>query len=204
MKGKRLVIASEVEDGAQFDEARLKSITGGDELSARKLYHDYSTFTPVCKIWLALNHLPEVSDYSDAFWRRVRAIPFTEGSTHHGKQTLKLSSTASAMASWLGWLKAASNGKPTGSKTPKAVLQASEDYRLDSDPLADFLLECCELGECFSVPGGVLYGADHAWRLRAGLSFKETLVSSDSARRPRTDLLKFAEAMESITQVLDC
>ncbi len=76
LAGRRFILASETNDGTRLNEARIKSLTGGDACTARFLHGEYFTFQPVGKIWLAFNHKPVVRDDSFAFWRRVRLIPF--------------------------------------------------------------------------------------------------------------------------------
>jgi putative DNA primase/helicase len=62
LKGKRFVVASEVNDGTRFDAARIKELTGGDTLSGTALYSSKFEFTPTHTLWLACNHLPEIKD----------------------------------------------------------------------------------------------------------------------------------------------
>ena len=53
LRGSRLVIASETEDGSRFAEVLLKLATGGDTLKARFLYAEYFEFRPQFKLWIA-------------------------------------------------------------------------------------------------------------------------------------------------------
>ena len=45
--------ASEVNEGTRLNEARLKMLTGGEEIAARFLYGEFFTFRPKLKLWLA-------------------------------------------------------------------------------------------------------------------------------------------------------
>jgi putative DNA primase/helicase len=76
MVGRRLVTASETNEGSRLNEARVKMLTGRDPVTARFLNREFFTFVPVAKYFLAVNHKPLVKDYSYGFWRRVRLIPF--------------------------------------------------------------------------------------------------------------------------------
>ena len=49
--GKRFVTAQESREGAQFDEALIKALTGGDLITARFLHKEFFTFRPTWKIW---------------------------------------------------------------------------------------------------------------------------------------------------------
>ncbi|MEA3288263.1 MAG: phage/plasmid primase, P4 family, partial [Candidatus Marinimicrobia bacterium] len=72
----RLVTASESGQSKRLNEERIKSITGGDEVTARKLYEEFETWTPQFKIWFAVNTLPEIKGTDDGIWRRIKVIPF--------------------------------------------------------------------------------------------------------------------------------
>jgi putative DNA primase/helicase len=76
LRGKRIVVASEANDGTRFDAARIKELTGGDTLSGTALYKSKFEFTPTHTLWFACNHLPEIKDATLAMWSRVKTIPF--------------------------------------------------------------------------------------------------------------------------------
>ena len=59
LEGARLVLASEVEQGRKWATARIKTLTGGDGVTARYLHENFFTFQPVCKIFIAANCRPE-------------------------------------------------------------------------------------------------------------------------------------------------
>jgi P4 family phage/plasmid primase-like protien len=77
LKGARLVTASESEEGRKLATALVKTITGGELVTARFLYQSEFEYRPVLKMWLATNHKPVVRDNSRGFWRRITLIPFT-------------------------------------------------------------------------------------------------------------------------------
>lgn len=72
--GIRLLLVSEVREGAAFHESLLKSLTGGDQMTGKFLYKEPFTFVPQLKLWIATNHDPQVRD--DAVFRRLRKVPF--------------------------------------------------------------------------------------------------------------------------------
>ncbi|UXY25058.1 phage/plasmid primase, P4 family (plasmid) [Streptomyces cynarae] len=77
LHGRRLVVCSELKPDDKWDEARVKMLTGGDRIKARRMRQDYFSFTPTHHLWLLGNHRPEVSVGGFAFWRRIRLLPFT-------------------------------------------------------------------------------------------------------------------------------
>ena len=85
LAGRRFVISSETREGTKLNEGRLKSMTGGDALTARFLNQEYFTFQPMLKLFLGVNHKPTIEDLSLGWWRRVRLVEF--------KQTFALDKT---------------------------------------------------------------------------------------------------------------
>jgi putative DNA primase/helicase len=77
LQGARLVTVTETEDGRRWDESKIKSITGGDRISARFMRQDYFEFTPVLKLVIAGNHKPGLRSVDEAIRRRLHLIPFT-------------------------------------------------------------------------------------------------------------------------------
>jgi len=153
--GKRFVTASEPNQGATFDESRIKSLTGGDTQSARFLYQENFEFSPVCKIWFGVNHLPRVKDDSIGFWRRVRKIDFKvrfwdpdhpekpEGAKE--KDFTLLGKLLDQKAGVLNWIvDGAQMWFEEGLVVPKSVAESTEQYQKDSDPLRPFILDRCE------------------------------------------------------------
>ncbi|GAA1375018.1 DNA primase family protein [Streptomyces beijiangensis] len=76
LHGRRIVVCSELKPNDTFNEARVKLLTGGDTITARRMRQNFFTFTPTHKLWLLGNHRPEVGTGGHAFWRRMRIIPF--------------------------------------------------------------------------------------------------------------------------------
>jgi putative DNA primase/helicase len=73
----RLVTASENERGSRFSEARVKKLTGGGRIKARKMREDFYEFAPTHKLLFEGNHRPRLSSVGDAWRRRLHMIPFT-------------------------------------------------------------------------------------------------------------------------------
>jgi putative DNA primase/helicase len=76
LRGRRLVVSSELEHRAVLAESLVKAITGGDKMSARHLYKDRFDFDPQFTIVLVTNYAPRVAGTDEAIWRRLRLVPF--------------------------------------------------------------------------------------------------------------------------------
>jgi putative DNA primase/helicase len=140
----RLVVANETAKGDELDEARVKEITGGDQVSARFLNKEFFDFSPKFKLWLRTNHLPEIPDGGEGIWRRILTIPFNVEipETKRDKNILeKLKADADAILS-LG-VRYAMQWYAMGLKTPKVVADEVGKYRGQMDHFASWLTECC-------------------------------------------------------------
>ncbi len=77
LAGARLVVGSENEIGGSWNEARIKSLTGGEPISARFMRQDNFTFTPQMKLLLSGNARPRIRGVGPAMQRRLHMLPFT-------------------------------------------------------------------------------------------------------------------------------
>jgi len=161
---KRLITASETDETARLNESRIKVMTGGDKQSARFLYQDWFEFEPTAKVWLAFNHKPEIHDDSHGMWRRIRLIPFNrkfEGTERDRNLGEKLKAEAAGILAWA--VRGCLEWQRRGLDEPKIVLEATAQYRAESDTIGNFIAECCEVGENLSVPRGRLWEAYERW-----------------------------------------
>jgi putative DNA primase/helicase len=103
LPGRRFVTAVEAPEGISLDEAKIKSLTGGDLTTARDLYGKWEQFRPVAKIWLVVNHLPLVNDDSAGMRRRLVVIPFDQDFSQSGDPKLpeKLRDETKGILAWL-------------------------------------------------------------------------------------------------------
>ncbi|MDE3089631.1 MAG: DNA primase, partial [Chloroflexota bacterium] len=156
--GKRLLTASETRESARLNEARVKALTGGDPITARFLFAEFFTFQPKGKIWLAVNHKPNVSDDSYGFWRRIRLIPFTrvfDKSKADPRLAETLRIEADGILAWA--VRGALLWQARGLEPPEQVTSATDEYRRESDPLENFLAECCIIDPQVSATAANLY-----------------------------------------------
>ena len=87
LKGKRLIIASEMEEGVRLNTSMVKQLCSTDEIQAEKKYKDPFHFVPSHTLVLYTNHLPKVGANDDGIWRRLIVIPFNAKIT--GKSDIK-------------------------------------------------------------------------------------------------------------------
>ena len=68
LKGKRLIISSEMEEGMRLNTAVVKQLCSTDEIQAEKKYKDPFSFVPSHTLVLYTNHLPKVGANDDGIW----------------------------------------------------------------------------------------------------------------------------------------
>jgi putative DNA primase/helicase len=185
LERRRFVTSSETNEGTRLNEARIKALSGEDPITARYLHHEFFTFIPVCKIWLAVNHKPRVQDDSYGFWRRVRLIPFQRqfrGADEDKNLGEKLQAEAPGILNWIiqGYLEWQRRGLV---RVPTAVTSATSEYEAESDPLSQFIEDCCVIKPNAMVKAGDLYKEYVRWAQEQGLSKTEILTSNSFGRR---------------------
>jgi putative DNA primase/helicase len=170
LKGARLAFCSEIANGAKLDEATMKKLTGGDPVNAKLLYRNPIEFDPTHTLVMLTNHLPQVRGDDPAVWRRILAVPFdvvVPPERRDGELPEKLKADGEAVLAWLwnGWLDYQRNGL----NPPRAVLDATEQYRLDSDVLARFLADESAVLQGHGFVGSAqLYRAFMDWQREQG------------------------------------
>ena len=163
LKGARMVTVSEPEEGARLDEGLVKQLTGGDRVTARKLYAEEMEFSPEFKIWFATNHRPIIRGTDHGIWRRLCIIPFA---VKIPADKIDRSLRWKLMREYPGILAWAVEGALAWQReglgpTPECVRSAVADYRNEMDVFTAFLNECTQpSGE---VSSGDLYRAYVDW-----------------------------------------
>lgn len=177
-KGKRLLIAAEMEEGMRLNTSTVKQLCSTDEIFAEKKYKDPFSFTPSHTLVLYTNHLPRVGAMDAGIWRRLIVIPFTARITgssdkkNYGEFLLK--NAGPYIVSWI--IEGAKKAIEADFRIPlpKVVREAIESYRSDNDWLGHFIDECCELDDTFQEKSGELYQAYRAYCSRTGEYVRST------------------------------
>jgi len=185
MEHKRFIVSSEALEAVRLDEEKIKSLTGGDKISARALYKESEEFTPVLKLWIFTNHKPIISDTSHGFWRRVIMLPFNRKFTEAEKDLglkEKLASEAPGILQWLvqGCLLWQQEGLYP---KPSVVTSAVDEYQRESDVLADFLYQKCTIRVGAEIKAGQLFALWKEWGVEQGMGDREIGKSNGFGRK---------------------
>jgi putative DNA primase/helicase len=164
MRGARLITASEADGDRGFDGTVLKQLTGGDTVTARRLYEESFEFKPVHKLWLAANHKPIVKEQTEGFWRRIRLIPFEVTFEKRQRDNELLPKLMNELPGILNWaIAGAQRWRAEGLHEPKAVRRATRSYREENDLLGEFIEAHCILDERAWSPSTELYRVFSEW-----------------------------------------
>lgn len=178
LKGKRLIISSEMEEGMRLNTAVVKQLCSTDEIQAEKKYKDPFSFVPSHTLVLYTNHLPKVGANDDGIWRRLVVIPFNAKIT--GKSDIKnyadylFEHAGPAIMSWIIEGAKRAIDKNFHTTLPDVVEAAIQAYREDNDWLGQFLEECCEMDPSYNEKSGELYQAYRAHCMQNGEYIRST------------------------------
>jgi putative DNA primase/helicase len=171
LRGARLVIGSETEEGAWLAESRVKDITGGDTLTGRCLYQEAFDFQPTLKLWMFGNHKPRIRGTDDGIWRRIQLVPFTVQIPEERRDprlTAKLTGELPGILRWaLDGVRAWSEA---GLQAPAIITEAGAEYRQEEDSLGDFIADEIAPDSTRRTAIADVFGRYKTWAERVGLS----------------------------------
>jgi len=164
LPGVRMAVANEVSAGRRLDEATVKDLTGDDTITARFMRQEFFDFTPTHKLFLYGNYKPLVRGTDNGIWRRIKLIPFTQIIPDSERDPDLKSKLAAELPGILNWALAGCMAwQAEGLPEPKAVKDATAEYRSEMDVIGQFLEECTERGRGKKAKAADLYGAYQHW-----------------------------------------
>lgn len=144
LKGARLVTAIEADEGRRFAESLVKTLTGGDVITARFLHAEFFEFVPEFKLWFAANHKLVVRGTGRAMWRRIKLVPFTITIPDEEQDRQLVDKLRAELPGILAWaVQGCLEWQQEGLQEPPEVTEATDAYRAEQDVVADFLSDVC-------------------------------------------------------------
>jgi putative DNA primase/helicase len=160
----RLVSAVEVGMGKRLDEALIKQLTGGDQVTARFLYKEFFEFKPQFKLVIAANHKPEIRGVDHGIWRRIHLIPFEVTIPAVEMDKDLPSKLRNELPGILGWaVRGCSEWQERGLMVPSSIAEATAEYRAEMDLLESFISDRCVNGPDKRTPVSDLYSDYESW-----------------------------------------
>ena len=177
-------IVTELSEGEKLADAELKSITSGEPVTVEHKYQHPFNMRPHSTCWFGTNHMPPTSDFSEALFRRAVIVTFNRTfQPHEQNPNLKddleneLSGILNlALAAYAGALK-------NGFTIPASSKQARDEWKLETNQVAQFVIDKCkerpEAAENFSD----LYGCYKTWVHRNQLTLLTAKTFSSRMQR---------------------
>ena len=163
LRGKRLVITGELEEGARLSVSTLKRLASTDDLVIEEKFRAPETIHPTHTLCLFSNHLPRVGSTDEGTWRRLIVIPFNARiSQSEARANMAESLFREAGGAILSWaIQGAAHFIRNGCKLtiPDAVDEITGEYREREDWLENFLRERCVQEPAARESASELYAA---------------------------------------------
>lgn len=163
LKGKRFVTVIESDEDRRLAEARVKAVTGQDTVTCRFLYGEFFTYKPTFKLWMAMNHKPIIRGTDRGIWRRIVLIPFTQ--SFEGREDRELmDDLKSELPGILNWaIEGLQEWRNEGLGTARVIVEATEEYRKESDILGQWFADCCASSPTGRTPAAEAYTSFRDW-----------------------------------------
>lgn len=172
LQGKRIVWASETREGQKLNAEKVKLFTGGDTLAARMNYsNEIISFKPTHTLFMLTNNRPRIPAGETAVWDRLRLVPFLMRFVDDPQEENerrkdihlqdKLLKEASGILAWL--VQGCLDWQRHGMNPPSVVTEYGHEYRVNEDPMQQFINAKCHVGEGFKVQVKPLYEAFSEW-----------------------------------------
>jgi putative DNA primase/helicase len=169
LRGVRLVVAQETERNQRWAESKVKTLTGGDPITARYMRQDFFTFTPQFKLMIAGNHKPSLRGVDEAIRRRMHLIPFTVTIPEAERDTELFDKLRAEWDAILAWaVEGCLEWQRTGLNPPPAVRNATDNYLAEEDTVGKWIDESCALDPIYSARSSELYASWKKWAKTAG------------------------------------
>lgn len=162
----RNLSTAEPEKGWKLNEALIKTLTGGDEVPVRELHRAYFMLKPEFKLTIGGNFKPNIGggEAESGMWRRMVLVDWRIKIARDQQDPHLLDKLKAEAAGILNrWLRGLSRWMERGIVLPDEVRQATEKFRVDSDPLGRFLAECTRENPEGQVQTTVLHQLFCAW-----------------------------------------
>lgn len=194
LRGARLMLCTELQQGRQLDEAFIKQLTGGDKLAGREGYGQQTEFAVTGKLWISSNHDPEVAHGAKAMWARIVGIPFEvtfEGANDDKNIGAKLSAEAPGIMTLL--IKQAKLYIAEGFPECPEVVEATTALRDRLDTVKSWIDARCRESEKASLTSDEAYASykAHTKEVRRNIlsrpAFKSALLAKGFVPSRRKD-----------------
>jgi P4 family phage/plasmid primase-like protien len=169
LKGKRLAICSETEEGRRLNEVLIKSVVSPDKQVGRRLYCEVETWEPTAKVMILGNHLMRTRGGSHATDRRIRLVgceQVFEGEQCDPGLLDKLIAELDGITVWA--IDGYKQWKASGLPLPAKVKADTDEYTAANDTLRPFFEDMCVSDRARETGRRKLYATYIEWARAQG------------------------------------
>ncbi len=164
LKGANLAVTSELAMGEILDAALMKRFTGGERITARKLYQNEISFVPRATFIMTTNNLPVIDGSDQALARRLILLPFDVKIPEHERDHNLEATLAQERSGILNLLLEGLNDyQKNGLSIPEDLKQETEKYVEASDLIGCFLRDVAEFGDGCTIGAKDLFNQYWCW-----------------------------------------
>jgi len=184
LHGARLALGSEVPSNATWDEEKIKHLTGGDSITARKLYQQYFSFKPTHKLLIAGNAKPLLRVVDQAIKRRFYLVPFERKIENPNKNFGEM--LYRERAGILRWMiSGALAWQQRGLDPPESIRQQTDQYFADQDIVQQWIDQCCIVAPDVRDSSSMLYESWRTWCMENGETPEQHRLFSQMLERKK-------------------
>jgi putative DNA primase/helicase len=172
--GKRLMVAQETARGAELNVSLVKSLTGGDQITCRRMHENEWTFLPTHTLILCTNERPNIPESNTAIWARIALVPFKASfSVENGNLDttlpVKILEESEGILNWL--VQGSLLYQKEGLTKPDEIVKQVQEYREDNDPEQSIhmWLDQFTFDHDIWIRSGELYQHYYQWTLTAAI-----------------------------------
>ena len=192
LKAARLVFASESNRYQKLNAAKIKVLTGGNDIYCAFKHRDHFSYRPQFAVWLVSNHPARADVDDDAAWYRLRVIEFPN--SFAGRENKSLKAELRKPENLRGVLAWAVQGAidwyamPNGLETPDAVILSTQEQRDLFDFVTQWMDECCVNEADAWTANEMLYSSYANWCAGNGVEPKRRGSLSQNLTRKGYDV----------------
>jgi putative DNA primase/helicase len=177
LKPSRILFASESTRYRSLNAAKIKALTGGNQVRCCFKHKNFFSYRPAYSIWLTSNWPVNGDVDDDALWGRIRVIEFPNSFLGKEDKSLKTRikdpKTLEGILAWAvegarEWYKAGIGGL----KAPEEIKKVTTSQRNEADFVQMWLDECTELDEASWESNSIIMESYQKWCTQNGIEAK--------------------------------
>lgn len=197
LNGKLANIITEINSGGSIPDGKLKKLTSGEPLTVENKFKNPFEMQPFATLIFATNELPKTKDFTNGVTRRAVVIHFNRvftGAEQDAELSNKLLTELPGILNLslqaIAQVIKRSRNKPADAPAdwspftlPKSVREAGAMWKIDQNPVAQFIQDACVLEPESRTPMVELWQAYKVWELESGLPVRQRLKRTDAAKQ---------------------